>query len=199
MKFIDRAFGATLLAFALGSLAGAVLIAFFTTFGRFMAFLLTSRAIAPLRAATTLGGTAVTLLVFLNNCVPVLLSFLYPAIIAKVRWEPPIRDATRSRLLAAFSLLAGGLIGFFDLGSTLMLASEIGGWVMVSRLLATSWIHAPLEFLFVLICVAEPLRIARERTAGKGIIGSLRGDLRLLFISLLGLLVSAIIEVIVGL
>jgi len=199
MKFIDRAFGTTLLAFATGSLAGALLIAFSATFRKFMAFLLTARAIAPIRAASTLGGIAVTMLVFLNNCLPVLLSFLYPAIIAKVQWQPPIRDPTRNHLLAAFSLVAAGLLGFFDLGATLMLASKIGGAIMVNRLLATSWIHAPLEFLFVLICVAEPLRVARRRIVGKGIIGSLRGDLKLLFISLLGLLVSAVIEVVVGL
>lgn len=199
MKFIDRAFGATLLAFVFGSLAGALLIAFFATFRKFMAFLLTARAIAPLRAASTLGGIAVTLLVFLNNCVPVLLSFLYPVIIAKVRWKPPIRDRTRNVLLGTFSLLAGGLLGFFDLGATLMLASEMGGVIMVNRLLATSWVHAPLEFLFVLICVAEPLRITGRRTIGEGLVESLRGDLKLLFISLLGLLVSAVIEVLVGL
>ena len=199
MKLIDRAFGATLLAFVLGSLAGALLIAFSATFRKFMAFLLTARAIAPLRAASTLGGVAVTMLVFFNNCVPVLLSFLYPAVIAKVRWKPPIRDPTRNHLLAAFSLLAGGLLGFLDLGATLMLASENGGVIMVNRLLATSWIHAPLEFLFVLICVAEPLRIAGRRMVSEQLVRALRGDLKLLVISLLGLLVSAVIEVIVGL
>lgn len=199
MKFVDRAFGATLLAFALGSLVGALMIAFFPTFRTLMIFLLTVRAIGPLRAATSLGEVAVTLLVFLNNCVPVLLSFLYPGIIAKVRWVPPIRNITRNRLFAAFSLLVGGLVGFFDLGATLMLASEIGGMSLVDRLMAMSWIHAPLEFLFVLICVAEPLRIARGGTVGKRIVASLRVDLKLLCISLLGLLVSAIIEVIVGL
>lgn len=199
MKFIDRAFGATLVAFVIGSLAGVLLTAFSSAFRDFMAFLVNTRAIVPVRGASALGGVAVMLLVFANNCVPVALSFLYPLIIAKVRWTPPLRSSARNRLLTGFSLLTGGLIGFFNLGATLTLVSEIGGPAMLNRLLGASWLHAPLEFLFVLICVAEPLRIVVRRIGGKGIIKFLRGDLELLFISLIGLLASAAIEVFAGL
>ncbi len=199
MKFIDRAFGATLLAFVIGSLAGALLIRFSSTFREFMAFLINTRAIVPVRAASAVGGVVVMLLVFTNNCIPCVLSFLYPLIIAKVRWTPPIRNSTRNRLLTGFSLLTGGLIGFFNLGATLTLVSEIGGPTMLNRLLAASWLHAPMEFLFVLVCVAEPLRIVARPMGTKGIIRFLRADLELLFISLIGLLASAAIEVFAGL
>lgn len=195
MRYVDRAFGGTLAAFLLGSLAGALLTALFAPFRSFMAFLLNTRAIAPVRAASVLGDVAVMFLVFANNCVPVVLAFLYPLIIAKVRWTPPLSDQARSRLLTAFSLLTGGLVGFFNLGATLTLAYELGGSTLLDRLLATSWAHAILEFFFVLVCVAEPSRMAGVRSGGDGIVGSLRADMKLLFISLIGLLLSASIEV----
>jgi hypothetical protein len=99
------------------------------------------------------------------------------------------------RLLAAFSLLTGGLLGFFNLGATLMLVAELRGPSTVNGLLATSWVHAPLEFLFVLVCVSEPLRLAVRRVGGEEIKGFLHADANLFFISLLGLLASAAIEV----
>lgn len=194
MKFIDRAFGVTLLAFITGSLGGAALTEFSLSFRESIAFLLNTRAIVPLRAASVAGGAAVMLLVFGNNLVPAVLSFLYPLIIAKVRWTPPLQSSTKNGLLTAFSILTGGLVGFFNLGATLMLVSEIGGLALVNRLLSNSWAHAPLEFFFVLMCVAEPIRIA-ERSAGNEVMGSLREDLKLLFICSVGLLVSATIEV----
>lgn len=195
MKFIDRAFGATLLAFLTGSLAGALLTAASLSFRESMGFLLNMRAIVPVRAASAVGGVAVMLLVLGNNSIPVVLSFLYPLIIAKVRWAPPLRSPTRNRLLTAFSLLTGGLVGFFNLGATLMLVSEVGGLTLVNRLLSASWVHGPLEFFFVLLCVAEPLRVVGRRSGGNGIVGSVREDLKLLFICLIGLLVSSAIEV----
>ncbi len=195
MKFIDRAFGATLLAFVVGSAAGALLILFSLKFRESMVFLINARALVPVRAASTVGGVAVMLLVLGNNFVPAVLSFLYPLIIAKVRWIPPLRSSNRNRLLTAFSLLTGGLVGFFNLGATLMLVSEIGGLTLVNRLLSVSWVHAPLEFFFILLCVAEPFRIVGRRSGGNGIVGSLREDLKLLFICLIGLLASAVIEV----
>jgi hypothetical protein len=175
----------------LGSLAGALLTALLAPFRNFMAFLLNTRAIMPVRTASAVGDAAVMLLIFANNSVPVLLSFLYPAIIGKVRWSPPLRAQTRNRLFLAFSLLTGGLVGFFNLGATLMLASELGGLTLVIRLLETSWLHGPLEFFFVLLCVAEPSRMVGIRSGGDGIVGSLRGDMVLLLISLIGLLVYA--------
>ncbi len=194
MRFIDRAFGVTLLAFVLGSLAGALLTGISPPLRAFMTLLLNSRTIEPLRAAAALSETTVALLVFANNCLPVALSFLYPLVIIKVRWIPPLKKNVRNRLLGAFSLLTGALLGFFDLGASLMLVSELGGISMLNRLLAISWLHAPLEFLLVLVCVAEPLRIVESRT-GKEITRLLRADLMLLFVSMIGLLGSAAIEV----
>jgi hypothetical protein len=195
MRAIDRAFGATVLAFIIGSLAGAILIASSPTFRTGMAFLLGARVIGPVRGASAFGRVALTLLIFANNCAPVALSFLYTFIIARVGWTPPIRDATRNVLLTGFSLLTGGLIGFFNLGATLTLVWEVGGVTVLNRLLAVSWVHAPLEFLFVLTCVAEPLRIALRRIGSDEILTSLRADWGILFISLVGLLASAVIEV----
>ena len=80
-----------------------------------------------------------------------------------------------------------------------MLVLEVRGPATLNRLLAASWVHAPLEFLFVLICVAEPLRIVMHRAGGMGIIEILRADLGILLISLVGLLASALIEVFAGL
>ncbi|MGA2791030.1 MAG: hypothetical protein ABSF00_09705 [Candidatus Bathyarchaeia archaeon] len=198
MRYVDRAFGGTLAALILGSLAGSLLTALLAPFRSFMAFLLNTRAIIPVRAASAVGDVAVTLLIFANNCVPVVLSFLYPLIIAKVRWTPPLRDQARNQLLTTFSLLTGGLVGFFNLGATLMLASELGGLTLLIRLLETSWLHGPLEFFFVLVCVAEPSRIVGRRSESDGIVGSMRADMILLLISLIGLLVSASIEVFAG-
>jgi hypothetical protein len=196
MKFIDIAFGATFVAFGLGSLAGGLVTAFSSTFREFLLLLIKSRVITPVRAASTLGAIAVMLLIFFNNCIPVALSLLYPLILAKVHWTPPIRKVIMIRLLRAFSLLTGGLLGFFNLGAPLMLVAELRGPSRVNGLLATSWVHAPLEFLFVLACVSEPLRLAvRQAVGGDEIIRSLRADDNMFFISLLGLLASAAIEV----
>jgi len=195
MKFIDIAFGATLVAFGLGSLAGALITILSSTFREFLLLLINSRVITPVRAASSIGALAVMLLIFLNNCIPVALSFLYPLTLGRVRWTPPIRKAIMIRLLAAFSLLTGGLLGFFNLGATLTLVAELRGPSTVNGLLATSWVHAPLEFLFVLVCVSEPLRLAVRRVDGNEIVRFLRADANLLLISLVGLLVSAAIEV----
>jgi len=195
MKFVDIAFGATLVAFGLGSLAGATITALSPAFQEFLLFLISSRVVTPVRAAFSLGAVALMLLIFFNNCIPVVLSFLYPLILGKVRWTPPIREVTMTRLLAAFSLLTGGLLGFFNLGATLTLVAELRGLSTVNGLIATSWMHAPLEFLFVLSCVAEPLRLAVRRVEKERIVEFLQADTNLFFISLIGLLASAAIEV----
>ena len=199
MKFIDAAFGATLVAFSLGSLAGAFVTAFSLTFREFMLLLINSRVIAPVRAASQSGSLALMLLIFLNNCVPVALSFVYPLIIGKVHWTPPMPTVVRNRLLIAFSLLTGGLLGFFNFGATLMLVAEMKGPTLVNALLRTSCVHAPLEFLFVLACVAEPLRLTWRGGEGGAIVKCLRSDAKLLLLCLIGLLASAVIEVFAGL
>jgi hypothetical protein len=195
MKFIDIAFGATLVAFGLGALAGAFVTAFSLTFRDFMLLLINLRIVAPVRAATDLGRLALMLLIFLNNCIPVALSFAYPLIIGKVSWTPPLRASLRNSLLTGFSLLTGSLLGFFNLGATLMLVEKIRGPTLLNALLRTSWVHAPLEFLLVLACVAEPLRLTLRPVNGDEIVRFLRADTKLLFICLIGLLASAAIEV----
>ena len=195
MKFIDAAFGATLVAFSLGSLAGAFVTAFSLTFREFMLLLINSRVIAPVRAASQSGSLALMLLIFLNNCVPVALSFVYPLIIGKVHWTPPMPTVVRNRLLIAFSLLTGGLLGFFNFGATLMLVAEMKGPTLVNALLRTSCVHAPLEFLLVLACVAEPMRLSRRTGSLDEVLRRLHSDANVLPLFLLGLLVSAAIEV----
>jgi hypothetical protein len=137
------------------------------------------------------------LLVFANNCIPLILSFTYPFIIGKAHWTPPMTEAVRGRLLMAFSLLTAGLLGFFNLGATLTLVASLKGVGAVTGLLATSWLHAPLEFFFVLTGVAEPFRLRRNES--DKMIQSLRVDLNIFIICLIGLFASAAIEVFSGL
>jgi len=199
MRFIDLAFGATLVAFGLGALGGAFVTALSLTFREFMLLVINLRLVAPVRAASESGEFALMLLIFLNNCIPVGLSFVYPLILGKVRWTPPMRTATRNRLLTAFSLLTGGLLGFFNLGATLMLIAELKGPTLVNALLQSSWVHAPLEFLLVLACVAEPVRLTLRGEEGADVLKYLRSDAKLLVPCLVGLLASAAIEVFAGL
>jgi len=198
MKLIDIAFGATLVAFALGSLAGVLVTLLSPTFQAFLLVLITSRIINPVRATSVFGRVAVMILIFLNNCVPVILSFVYPLIIGKVNWTPPMSKTTEKRLLSAFSFLTAGFLGFFNLGATLTLLATLKGLSAVIALLTASWLHAPLEFFFVLTCVAEPLRLAFQRVNTAEIVRVLRTDIGIVVICLIGLLASAAIEVFAG-
>ena len=99
-----------------------------------------------------------------------------------------------NRLLSSFSKLCGFLIGFLDLGATLTVAYTNGGEGLLNKLIATSWFHAPLEFFFVLLAVAEPLRLVGR----SGMLNLVRKDFGLLVICVLGLLVSALVEVFLG-
>jgi len=195
MKCIDTAFGITLAAFCLGSLAGALITALSPSFRGFMLLLINLRVLAPVQSTAEFGKLALMMLIFLNNCIPVALSFAYPLIIGKTHWTPPMRKVMMVRLLTAFSLLTAGLLGFFNLGATLMLVEELKGQTALNAILQTSWIHAPLEFLFVLACVAEPLRLTRRARSVDDIAKFLRSDTSLLAACLAGLIVSAAIEV----
>jgi len=197
MKFLDRAFAITVAAFTLGSATGVVAVSTVPALNTFVGTLLTVRLLGPVREASTFGSIALILLIFGNNSITVFLSFLYPFILGKVRWTPAPSPGTMNRLLAWFSELAGFLIGLFDLGATLGWAWKNGGGLWVHQLLATSWLHGSLEFLFVLLAVAEPLRLTK--TTGEGIapVDTLKEDRKLLCICLVGLLASAIVEVFV--
>ncbi len=194
MKFIDRAFLMTLAAFTLGAGTGVLATLTLLPLDLLIGRLIVVRLLEPVQAASTFGSAVLVLLIFANNAVAVFLSFLYPLILGKVRWTPTPSARTMQRLLAAFSVLIGFLIGFFNLGATLGWAWESGGWIRLNHLLAVSWLHVPIEFLAVLICVAEPLRIMCE-PRHDGITQSLRSDLVLLVASLIVLLGSAAIEV----
>jgi len=195
MKPIDAAFRATLASFSLGSLAGALVTALSSNFRGFMLLLINWRILAPVQSASEFGRLALMMLIFLNNCVPVAFSFIYPLMLGKIRWTPPMRKVTMDKLLTAFSLLTGGILGFFNLGATLMLVEIIRGPTLLNAILRTSLVHAPLEFLFVLACVAEPLRLSRRAQNVDKITKSLQSDTRLLAACLIGLLASAAIEV----
>jgi len=195
MKYVDRAFAMTLTAFTLGSIAGAVAVFSIPPFEGFVATLLTVRLLAPVQTAAGFGNTVLILLIFSNNCVPVLLSYLYPIILGRIRWTPPLFSATMRRLLAAYSLLAGFLVGFLNLGATLAWARINGGWMLVDRLVATSWLHGPLEFLFILLAVAEPLRLTSGMERGGELVERRNEDWKLFCFCLIGLLVSALVEV----
>ena len=194
MKFIDRALLITLAAFTLGACVGALATLTLLPLDLLIGTLIVVRLLEPAQAASMFGSAVLVLLIFANNAVAVLLSFLYPLILGKVRWTPTPSARTMQRLLAWFSVLAGFLIGFFNIGATLGWVWENGGWVRLDRLLTMSWLHAPIEFIAVLICVAEPLRIMWG-PRHDGIAQSVRSDLVLLMASLIVLLGSAAIEV----
>ncbi len=95
-------------------------------------------------------------------------------------------------------MIIKNLLGFFNLGATpLTHVASLKGLSTVTGLLATSWLHAPLEFFFVLVYVTEPLRLAVRGSQGDELVKFLRADLKLLVICLIGLLASAI-EVFAG-
>lgn len=195
MKFIDRAFATTLTAFAIGSFTGALAVSTFPPMNTFVGTLLAVRLLAPVQEVSVFGSTALVLLIFANNSTTVLLSFLYPFILGKVHWTPTPSPKTTKRLLAWFTLLAGFLIGFFNLGAILMWALESGGWPRLYRLLVTSWLHGPLEFLFILLAVAEPLRLAESADGWTGLVEAVKEDWKLISICLVGLLASSVVEV----
>ena len=197
MKFIDRAFAITVAAFALGSVTGALAVFALPPLNTFVGTLLTVRLLGPVREASMFGSIALVLLIFGNNSITVFLSFLYPFVLGKVRWTPAPSLETMNRLLAWFSGFAAFLIGFFDLGATLGWAWVNGGGLWAYRLLVTSWLHGPLEFLFVLLAVAEPLRLTKITGGGIALVDTLKEDWKLLCICLVGLLASAIVEVFV--
>jgi hypothetical protein len=159
----------------------------------FAVMLLQARMLSPIRAAIKLGDFAVFLLIFLNNSIPAVLSFIYPLAISRIAWTPPLTKRRNFLFLSGYTLVAAFLIGFFSLGAPLATAWVLGGTDMFLSLISGAQVHGPLEFAFVLVCVAEPLRIARvtKEVAAK----RLFDDWGLLAVSIVGLLVSSAIEV----
>jgi hypothetical protein len=197
MRFLDRAFAITIAIFVLGSFAGALIVILVPPIQALMLSILHVRMLAPLQTVSKFGKGATWIFIFVNNGVPLLLSYLYPFIIMKVEWTPPMSSERRGFIMGSFTALCAFLIGAFNLGAVLVVGWKIGGASLLLHLLSTSSIHGPLEFLFVLLCVAEPLRISwfseaddLERARAR-----LRDDTALLFVCLVGLFVSAIVEV----
>lgn len=189
-----------IVAFLLGTLTGALAVLCSQGVRELILNLLQTRVVAPVRAASALGTTALWSLVFVNNSVPAVLSFAYPFIIGKVRWTPPLTHQAKLRLMVSFTLLCGFLVGFFGFGGTLGVAWELGGWSRVLFLLSGARLHGPLEFAFILLCVSEPWRLVLTNDGVcVDLVKGIRKDLKMLVVCLLGLLISAAIEVFAGL
>ena len=197
MRLLDRAFAVATCLFILGSLTGFIVVLLAPSVQTLMVSIFQVRMLTPLRTVSRFGNTATLGLIFLNNSLPPLLSFLYPMIIMKVGWTPPLTKERRNVFMCSFTTLCALLIGMFDLGGVLAVAWEMGGINFLIHLLLTSAVHGPLEFLFVLLCVSEPLRItwtSRGDTVEE-VREKLRNDVWLLLICLIGLFISAIVEV----
>jgi hypothetical protein len=194
MRYVDRPFAVAVALFLFGSLVGAFFVLMLPSIRGPVIGLLQARLVTPVEAVSRFGIGALLLLVFLNNTIPAALSFAYPYIIAKVNWTPPLTQKKMHLLLSCFTGLCAFLVGFFGLGVALSIGWLLGGKTLLLTLLGGAWVHGPIELAAVLLCVSEPLRVAKERNQVDLTI-RLRKDLRLLAICLIILLVSAAIEV----
>ena len=196
---LDRAFAVSVAVFSLGVLTGALTVLVLPGFRDVALVTFEIRMLAPMRTVCEFGRMAMFLFIFLNNSIAPALSFLYPYLVAKVRWTPPLTAQREQFFMGAFTVLASFLIGFFALGAGLAVAWELKGANGLLLLLSGAWLHGPLEFLSVLLCVAEPLRLVwRNQTRAVDFASTLRRDLRLMWSSLLGLLFAAAFEVFLG-
>ena len=194
VRFIDRPFAISLSTFGAGALTGFLLAVLVPAFRVAMVRMLQVRVLEPVEGALMIGGFAVVVLIFANNAVPVLLSFLYPILLARIPWTPPLPRSRRGLLLTGYSVLAAYLVGFFDLGASLGSILFERGESVVTSLLRHSWLHGPIEFTLILLCIAEPARIAARGGTGSGIASFNRKDAVLLLSCLIGLLAAAILE-----
>ena len=197
MKYVDHPLAVAVTLFSLGAILGAFLVLMSPSLRGAAIALLQARLITPVRTVSRYGNVALLLLVFLNNSIPVLFSFAYPFIIAKVSWTPPLTLQRRRLLLSGFTVLCAFLVGFFGFGVALSLGWILGGDELLLNLLRGACVHGPIELAAILLCVSEPIRLAEERNQ-IDLRTSLRRDLRLLSICLLMLVVSAAIEVFTG-
>ena len=197
MRYLDRSFALAVAMFLFGSVVGAFFVLTVPSIrGPLIAFLQT-RMVAPITTAGRFGNAALTVLVFVNNSLPAALSFVYPIVIAKVNWTPPLNSAKKRALLGCFTWLCAFLVGLFGFGVALALGWVLGGGPLLYNLLTGASVHGPLELLCVLLCVSEPLRLSEQGDRIELMTG-LRRDLRLLLVCLLFLFLSAAIEVLAG-
>jgi len=176
---------------------GVFLLMVFPPLQGIMIILIRARVITPVQSISRFGNGALILLVFLNNSIPALLSFAYPFIIVKLNWTPPLSTSRRRFLLNSYTLLCAFLVGFFGLGVTLSTGWMLGGRALLLNLLGGAWVHGPIEIIAILLCVSEPLRLAK-REIQDDIELNLMRDRKLLVICLLLLFLSAGIEVVTG-
>jgi len=193
MRFLDRALASAVAAFLIGAFVGAAAILQFSNIREFTIMLIQARMLSPIRTLSQYGDIVVFLAVFINNTVPVVLSFIYPLAIARITWMPPLTRQRTFLLLAGYTLAVAFLIGFFSLGAPLVTGLVLGGTQVLFSLISNARVHGPLEFAFVLVCVAEPLRLARLK--GELAPARVAEDLGLLVVSIVGLLGSSAIEV----
>jgi hypothetical protein len=193
LKFIDKPLAIASAIFLLGSIVGSAVVILFPGFRDAFGVTLQVRMVFPVETAAKIGPYALFLLVFLNNSIPPVLAFIYPLVIAEIHWTPPLTERRRELLLSLFTHISSFLIGFFGIGAILGLVALTEGTDALTLLISEAKVHAPIEIFFVLICIAEPLRLAGSVKTESG--KRLRGDLVLLWVALVGLLVSAAIEV----
>jgi hypothetical protein len=194
MSRIFDAFATTLTVFLLGALMAVfVLLTSHDLLGLVIA-LFEVRMVMPIQAASRYGSSAVALLIFMNNSIPPLLSFLYPFILGRITWDPPLSGERRGAFLRLFSVTVAFLLGFFGLGAGVAISFSFGEWRGVYALLGTAWLHGPLEFGSLVLCVSEPLRLVHARDASD-LLSKLELDLRRLIVALIVLLLSSLIEV----
>ena len=198
MRYFDRAFAVTVEFFAIGVVAGALVTIAIPVFREMAVALMEFRMLEPVRAVSAFGSLALLLLIFLNNSVPVALSFAYPALIAKLDWSPPLSNRRRRILLDAFTVLVAFLTGFFSVGMPLTLFWLIRGSSELLTLLGQAWLHGPIEIAVVLLCVSESARLGIS-SSNEQVLSDLRADLKLMLASLLVLLGSAVLEAVLGL
>lgn len=194
MRFVDRSYGVTVAFFLFGATMGTLAVLLLPAFYEIMSRIVDVRVLAPIQAASALGRPALLTLVFVNNSIPAVLSFVYPLIVVKVPWTPPLTQERRRLFIGGFTQMVGFLIGFFGFGGLLAYGWLRGGASLVVRLLSGSWLHGPMEFALILLCVSEPLRVAAEMD----LLRRIRNDRILLLACVLGLFISAAIEVYMG-
>jgi hypothetical protein len=195
MRFLDRPLAVAVVMFTAGSVSGAsfVICTYWTRF--FLLGLIEVRMLTPLNIALTSGGElAVFVLIFANNSAVALLSFLYPFLIATIHWVPDLDIGRRRTLLSSFTLLIAFVVGFFGIGGIMALEWMWNGVSGLLGLLAKSWLHGPIELGFILVSVSEPLRLANCCDSAD-IATTLRKDVQVLCIALIGLLLAAALEV----
>jgi hypothetical protein len=197
MRYFDRSFFTAVALFFLGSILGAFLMLGLPSIRGVIIGLLEARLLTPVRTVSQFGNAALLLLVFLNNSIPPLLSFAYSFLIIKVSWTPPLTLQKRRVLLSCFTWLCAFLVGLFGFGMTLSVGWLLGGRELLFNLVRSAWVHGPIELGAILLCVSEPLRLAEQRDQ-TDLRASLRLDFRLLSVCLLMLVLSAAIEVLVG-